>query len=302
VSADASERWLELAAQFPVAPKRSVAGLRSSPSDEQVSEGQLRRAYWGDRAAIVLVIAVDDTLASADVWPATLEPGVENEAAIVVEESASPLHAGVSLWPTRPATVPFATLDQTLAVFTKTVFRAISSGARTRDIQGIRLGESEPELGSGAEAAIDELFDTLDVLEAAPQYQASAATRKAQKLPVPLSDLIVWLDIPQPEGMSILLGKQPLSAEQAQTVAHRANLPIDEVWASVSPLPLELDRELQEPRWRRAIRNRAIGGDEMAARSQLGSDAFQLAARQGAGDGREKWRQRIEAALTVKGS
>lgn len=302
MSADASERWLDLAAQFPIAPKRSVAGLRSSQSDEQVSEGQLRRAYWGDRAAIVLVIAVNDTEAMADVWPATLEPGVENKAAIVVEESTSPLHAGLSLWPTRPATIPFATLDQTVAQFTKTVFRAISSGARTRDIEGIRLGESEPELGSGAEAAIDELFDTMDVLEAAPQYQASPVTGAAQKLPVPLPDLIAWLDIAQPDGMSILLGKQPLSPEQAQTIAHRANLPLDQVWGSVSPLPPDLDRELQEPRWRRAIRNRANGGDEVAARSQLGYDAFQLAARQGAGDGRAKWRQRIEAALTVKGS
>ncbi|MFC6356526.1 hypothetical protein [Luethyella okanaganae] len=302
MSADASERWLELAAQFPVTPKRSVAALRSSHSDEQVSEGQLRRAYWGDRTAIVLVVAVDDTDATADVWPATLEPGVENEAAIVVEESASPLHAGVSLWPTKPATIPFAALDQTVAVFPKTVFRAISSGVRTRDIEGIRLGESEPEFGSGVEAAIDELFDTMDVLEAVPQYRPSPATGTAQKLPVALSDLIVWLDIPQAHGMSILLGKQPLSAEQAQTIARRATLSVDEVWGSVSPLPSDLDRELQEPRWRRAIRNRAVGGDEVAARSQLGYDAFQLAARQGAGDGREKWRQRIEAALTVKGS
>lgn len=301
MSADASERWLELAAQFPVAPKRAGAALRSGDSDEQVSEGQLRRAYWDDRAAIVLIVGVDDTDATVEVWPATLEPGVENEAAIVVEESASPLHAGVCLWPDRPATIPFAALDQTVAVFLKPVFRAISSGPAGSDIEGIRLGASEPELGSGSETAIDELFDTLDVLQGAPHYQPSSAGA-VQKLPVPLSDLIAWLDIPQPDGMSILLGKQPLNAEQAQTIAQHANLSVEEVWGSVSPLPADLDRELQEPRWRPAIRKRAAGGDEVTARSQLGYDAFQLAARQGAGGGREKWRQRIEAVLTVKGS
>ena len=302
MSADASERWLELARQYPVAPKRTTAALRSGHSDEEVCEGQLRRAYWGDRAAIVLIVAVDDTRATADVWPATLEPGVENDAAIIVEERASPLHAGVSLWPTRPATIAFAALDQTVAKFPKTVFRVISTGTEGQQVEGIRPGELEPEQGSGAESAIDELFDTMDVLEAAPKYEALSATRVVQKLPVPLSDLMVWLDIPQPDGMSILLGKQPLNAQQAQTIAQRAILSVDEVWGSVSPLPAELDRELQEPRWRPAIRERAAGGDEVSARCQLGYDAFQLAARQGAGDGRDKWRQRIEAALTVKGN
>jgi hypothetical protein len=301
VSADASERWLELAAQFPVTPKRLGTALRSGDSDEQVSEGQLRRAYWADRAAIVLVVGVDATDATVEVWPATLEAGVENEAAIVVEETASPLHAGMSLWPTRPTTIPFAALDQTVAVFPKTVFRAISSRPAGGDIEGIRSGTSEPELGSGTEAAIDELFDTLDVLQGAPRHQPSSGSA-AQRLPVPLSDLIAWLDIPQPDAMTILLGKQPLTVEQAQTIAQRANLSIENVLGSVSPLPADLDRELQEPRWRPAIRNRAAGGDEVTARSQLGYDALQLAARQGAGDGREKWRQRIEAVLTVKGS
>lgn len=301
MATNASERWLELAAQFPVNPKRTAAALRSGASDEKVSEGQLRRAYWGDRAAIVLVIAVDDTDATAEVWPATLEPGVENGAAVVVEESASPLHAGVSLWPTRPASIPFAALDQTVAAFPKTVFRAISSRDGGQHVEGVRAGGREPDFGSGAQAAIDDLFDTMDLLEAAPHFVPSSPT-DTHKLPVALPDLMAWLGVTQPDGMSILLGKQPLSAEQAQTIADHADLPLDQIWRSVIPLPSDLTRELQEPRWRAAIRNRAVGGDEVTARSQLGYDALQLAARQGSANGREKWRQRIEAALAFKGS
>jgi hypothetical protein len=67
-----------------------VRGSSAQPS-EDVAPGQVRQAYWHDTSAIVVIVGVDDATAQSQVLPATPEPGVENNAAIVVEAETSPL-------------------------------------------------------------------------------------------------------------------------------------------------------------------------------------------------------------------
>jgi hypothetical protein len=74
---------------------------------------------------------------------------------------------------------------------------------------------------------------------------------------------------------------------------------VDDVLAATAPLPDDLQRELQEPRWRKHIRRRTADGDEARARSQLGYEAYQLAARE-TGQGRELWRQRLKAVVATE--
>lgn len=74
---------------------------------------------------------------------------------------------------------------------------------------------------------------------------------------------------------------------------------MEQVLAAIAPLPDDLRRELQEPRWRAHIRERATDGDEDRARTRLGYEAYQLAARE-TGAGRELWRQRLHAVLATE--
>jgi len=98
------------------------------------------------------------------------------------------------------------------------------------------------------------------------------------------------------------MSKEPLAPEEADQLAFAASVPVDDVLATIAPLPDDLQRELQEPRWRKYIRHRATDGDEERARSRLGYEAYQLAARetgQGAGAlataprGRARHRERL---------
>jgi len=299
MSFDASERWFNLSQQFPIGPKRGGL-LRSAPPSEDVAPGQVRQAYWRDTSAVVVIVGVDDTTAQSQVLPATLEPGVEDNAAIVVEAEASPLYGPITIWPQAATTIPFAVLDVTIASIPPRLLEIITDAtAAVRAAAGLRRGHSDPPLGSGAAMAIDELFDALDVLQLAPGLQPSAVAKPAAGLQIPLSAIMNALQVPQPRAMAIRMGKEPLTPEEADQLALAASVPLGDVLANIASLPDDLQRELQEPRWRKYIRRRATDGDEERARSRLGYEAYQLAARE-TGQGRERWRQRLEAVLATE--
>lgn len=299
MSFEASERWFELAQRFPIGPKRGGL-LRSAQQTEDVAPGQIRQAYWRDASAVVVIVGVDDATAQSQVLPATLEPGIEDSAAIVVETQASPLYGPITIWPHAATAIPFAVLDATIASIPRPLLEIINdASADERAGAGVRRGHADPPLGSGAALAIDEMFDALDALQNAPGLQPRTEATPVVPLQLPLPAIMNALQVPQPRAMAIRLGKEPLRFEEADKLAAAANLPVDDVLAALAPLPEELRRELQEPRWRKHIRRRALDGDEEDARSRLGYETYQLAARE-TGQGRELWRQRLEAVLATE--
>lgn len=299
MSFEASERWFELSQQFPIGPKGGGVA-RSAVQSEDVAPGQVRQAYWHDTSAIVVIVGVDVATAQSQVLPATLEPGVEDSAAIVIEGEISPLYGPITIWPHAATTIPFAVLGDTIASIPQGLVEIISNAtAADHAAAGLRSGYSTPPLGSGAAMAIDELFDAIDALHDARSLQPSVVAKQPVALQIPLSDIMTALQIPQPRAMAIHMGKEPLTPEEADKLADAASLPIADILATLAPLPDELQRELQEPRWRKHIRRRATDGDEDAARARLGYQAYQLAARE-AGQGRQRWRQRLEAVLAME--
>jgi hypothetical protein len=300
VTFDATERWFEISRQFPIGPKLG-GDLRGTQPSEDVAPGQIRQAYWNNATAVVVIVSVDDAAAQSLVLPATLEPGVEDNAAIVVEAETSPLYGPITIWPRAATTIPFAVLGAAIASLQPPLLENVGDVNAIDLTQegGLRRGREEPPLGSGAAMAIDELFDALDVLQRAPGLSPSTATKPAVQMEISLSVIMNALDVPQPRAMAIRMGKEPLTPEEADQLASAANLSVDHVLASIAPLPDELQRELQEPRWRNEIRRRATDGDEERARSRLGYQAYQLAARE-TGQGRELWRQRVEAVLAAE--
>ncbi len=129
----------------------------------------------------------------------------------------------------------------------------------------------------------------------------SDSVKSVAQLDIPLPTIVTTLHVTQARAMAIRIGKESLTRDEAQQLAAAAGLAVDDVLAAVAPLPKDLARELQEPRWRPHIRQRAVDGDEDAARTQFGYEAYQLAARE-TGQGRQQWRQRLEAIIAAEGS
>lgn len=298
MSSEAFDRWIALSQQFPVGPKRRSGMLRSTDPTDGVVAGQLRQAYWRDASVIVVIDTVNDNAALASVFPATLEPGVENNTAVLLEDDASPLHGPLAVWPTSPTLIPFSALGETIATIPMAQLRAIRTVLSSDSIaDGLRCGHAEPPLGSGAALALADMFDAIDVIQSAPRLPPAVADTAVQ-LQVPLPIIMSALQAPQPRAMAIRMGKEPLTLEEADRLASVAGIPVSHVLRAVAPLPSDLQRELQEPRWRRYVRNRAIDGDEDRARTRLGYEAYQLAARE-TGQGRELWRQRLDTVLAT---
>lgn len=301
MSSESSERWLELARRAPIGPKRGGL-LRSSRTTDDVSAGQLRQACWGESTVVLLVLSVDDTSARAHAVPVSLEAGVEDKATVIVEADASPLYGPIAIWPDAAAEIPFGVLDTIIASIPRPLLEIITGATTNRGAEeGLRRGNSDPPLGSGAAMAIDELFDAFEVLQAAPGLHISTSVKSVAQLDIPLPTIMTTLHVTQARAMAICIGKEPLTRDEAQQLAAAAGLAVDDVLAAVAPLPKDLARELQEPRWRPHIRQRAVDGDEDAARTQLGYEAYQLAARE-TGQGRQQWRQRLEAIIAAESS
>ena len=299
MSSEASERWLEISEKFQVGPKRRNGLLRSSALTDDVAPGQLRQAYWEDASVVIIIDSIDADAAQAIVLPVTLEPGIEDAAAVIIAEEASPLYSPITVWPATRVSVPFVTLGATIATLPMPQLRAIKEVSSNASIAaGLREGHAEPPLGSGAALAIADLFDAIDVLKTAPRFQLAGLGAPTVKLQVPLATIMSALQASQPRAMAIRMGKEPLTVEEADRLAEAAEVPVDQILSAVAPLPAELQRELQEPHWRPHIRKRAIDGDEARARTLLGYEAYQLAARE-SGQGRDRWRQRLETVLAT---
>lgn len=298
---ESSERWFELARRAPIGPKRGGL-LRSANPTDDVAAGQLRQAYWREATAILLVVSVDDSRARAHAVPVTLETGVEDKATVVVEAEASPLYGPIAIWPEAAAEIPFAVLDTMIASIPRPLLESITGTTSDRHtVQGLRRGDADPPLGSGAAIAIDELFDAFEILQEAPGLRSKNSVKSVAQLEIPLPMIVDALQVPQARAMAIRIGKEPLTREEAEQLAAAADLAVGDVLTALAPLPDDLARELQEPRWRIHIRRRAVGGDEDAARTRLGYDAYQLAARE-TGQGQQQWRQRLEAVVAAESS
>lgn len=294
---DIEGRWAALAAQFPP----SAPGRPADRSDD-VRPGQLREVIWGRYEATVLVVGVDHEAAEVTVNPVSLEPGVADANAVVLDGGDSPLRGRVAIWPNVNATMSFIVLHDVIAELPKDVTHRVISGPHSPCAASLGHGDSPrfgatPLPGSGAAIAIDELRDSIDELASVrPQRTRTPKAQQTMKFPLSLPALIDTLGITQAVAMSVIKGQRALTPDQAEAVANVAGVPVADVLAVARPLPDDLERELMEPRWRSVIRARVGARDEIEAREELGRSAFALAARD-RGSGRELWRQRIQAVL-----
>lgn len=301
---EAADRWFALAKQFPVSSKSRGPMLRSSAPADSVQAGQLRQADWQDASAMLIIDRIDDANALAWAYPTTLEPDVADSRTVIVDANASPVTGAISVWPTEAAWIPFAALDATIATVPPVLLRVLRSAQQPEAVldgaSGVRRGDADPPLGSGSALGIDELLDATEALQHAPRLTVQEnAHAPVDIASMALPTIMQTLQVSQPRAMAIRLGKEQLTADETRALAAAVGVTEATIKASQLPLPKDLDRELHEPRWRGMIRARSVDGDEAAARTRLGYEAFQLAARQ-TGSGRDLWRQRLEAVRNLR--
>lgn len=277
---DASERWSELAAQFAI-PEFLTA--RSMPA---VAVAQLRQATWAQADAMVLIERIDDEAALARVYPASVEPGVVNHAAVIFEAADIELTTAVGVFPSHARWIPFAALDALLVTVAPALLEAARRAEATSDTSCAEFGATRTT----------ELFEAADAFEEAPRLGPATAAAGDVRIDIDLGVVMDTLSCTQSRAMDILFGTELISSSEADLLSGVSGIPSAAILAAVEPLPADLVRELQEPRWRARIRRRAVDGDEQASRLRLGYDTYQLAARQ-QGEGRDIWRQRIETLL-----
>lgn len=276
---DAAERWSELAAQF------AIPEFLTGNATPAVAEGQLRQATWAHADAMVLIERIDDDAALAHVYPASVEPGLPSNTAVIIEAADSELATPVSIFPSHARWIPFASLDALLATVTPTLLETARNTAATSH-------------GSWAEPGItvEELFEAVDTFEEAPRLEPPTAPSIDVRIDIDLGVVMDTLSCTQSRAMDILFGTEPISVSEADMLSEVSGISSAVILTAVEPLPADLVRELQEPRWRPRIRRRAVDGDEQTSRLRLGYDTYQLAARQ-QGEGRDIWRQRLETLL-----
>lgn len=286
---DANERWSQLAALF------AVPEFMTDAPKLEADAGQLRQASWAHADAMVLIDQIDDEAALAHVYPVSVDPATGGRAEFVVDASKNPLSTALNVWPKHAHWIPFASLDELLATIDPAIVDALRAAAERTSASSFANSSTSPtQVVEGS--AVDELLDAVSSLEEAPRLERPVGSSPSVRLDIDLGVVIDALGVTQSRAMNILSGTEPISGDEAGQLSAETGVPIATILAATSPLPAELERELQEPRWRASIRIRAAGGDEQAGRLRLGYDVYQLAARQ-TGAGRELWRRRIDTFL-----
>jgi transcriptional regulator with XRE-family HTH domain len=181
-------------------------------------------------------------------------------------------------------------------------------GEREPALSGMRAGQSIRSALEPTAAVRAQLADDLAYLRQTPALPVQEPGQVVRNLASLLGDrlnvasLCDALGLPQPEVMKLLRGKLPLSPDQINAVAAATGIPAEEVACTVAPLPVDLVRAVEHPRWRTTWvrRARRLQVSEAQVRLSGAYGAFALAARQTGGAAAD-WDARLRRFLRDEG-
>jgi hypothetical protein len=261
--------------------------------DHSIERGQIWRAAWDEVSLLVLVASVEHAEISA--IPATLDPGAEDAESVILESALTAFDVEATFWVGLRKNLPFRVLDEIVdelpAALTSWIVAAIPE-QRVAAPLGVRRGRPDPTVFDSSATVRAEVEDDLAALQAAPALPVAqdpeATTRTLASILGKAVDLHVLLDalsplgLDQPEVMSLLRGRRPMTPDVVDAVADVTDVDRKLIAEAVQPLPVEFVEEVDHPRWRPTWRERAQseGLDEATARLQVSYEMFALAARQ----------------------
>jgi DNA-binding transcriptional regulator YdaS (Cro superfamily) len=257
----------------------------------------------------VLQVAVEGT---AVVVPVTVDPPASDESSVVVDAGLTVLGHEATFWGGLAASVPFLVFDLIVGDVAPTIVdaaeRAAADGEQDMPPEGLSAGTRIESLFDSAAEVRAELSDALEGLRGAawmtqtlPAAASIAELLKGRDdVPALMKEIAETLGLRPPEVINILKGARPVTPEQAPVIARITGLTEQQVLTAVSPLPAELIRELDRPKWRSALRaQRSPGGSETAARLKVAYGTLALAARQTGVASADSWPQRIRQYLAT---
>jgi len=296
---DKRARLLELAGQTktPIpADDEKVKAADVDSSDFDVRSNGLWLARWSGATVMLLVIS-ESTPQTVLAAPVTVEPGLLDQEAVIVEPSANALGLPITVWLGITREVPIQTLERRLGELPPQSLDTARSTSKTGFLPDTEQG---PPLGSSPsaekKAELEDLLESwLTDLKSSPFPSTTMESGPMQgKRPFTLQQVMEALNVPQRKAMNVIRGTFQLSPAETEQLALHAGLPAEAVSSLAAPLPNELLVELQQPRWRFLVRAEAkkLDTDEPAARLAVAREAYALAARQ-KGEGTNVWRQRL---------
>ena len=290
---------------------KAVRSAENTAIVDDPARGQLWRALWDDVAQLVLVLRITGT-GTAVVAPVTTDPPACDESSVVVSADLTMLGHTATLWGGLATEVPFLVFDLLVGDLAPTVVDAVedvaAGGGAEMLPEGVSAGTPVVSPFDPAAEVRAELSDTLERLRGAawaPQALGSGKSlrellRGRSDVPALMEELTKALGLGLPDVLSILMGKRPVTPEQAPAVAQVTGLTEEQVLSAVSPLPASLVSELDRPRWRKALRaQRRPGESETAARLTVAYGTLALAARQTGPASAPSWPQRIRQYLAT---
>lgn len=228
-------------------PDAVVQAATAPPQDPQ--PGQIWRAVWEDIIQLLLITATgnDDTLR---VVPASYERYADAET-LLLPARATTLEQPMALWWELETSLPWCVLDRHVSELTSRP-ETLTSHAIASAVTGARWGS-----GTGLSAAAAEyravLTGHLQVFAAAkwvPQG-SGGLLQMLRDRGITVQQLAAELRLPPPLALEVWRGQQPLTADQAATLAALTGQPVARILDANPALPPAVVQELNRP-WRRS--------------------------------------------------
>lgn len=306
---DATRRDL-LALAREAAPPRSLttAGRQQEfgdLSDRVIAPGEIWRAAWDGDSVLVFVTGFEN--ADIQIIPITLDPGAEDQHALVVSADATAFGVESTFWLDLHTTMPLRVFDEIVDQLPGAVFDVIASPTQVAEASeaiGVRVGHAPSTPFETSRTVRAALEDDLRALRAAPRLPVAhdndptprtlaSILGKAVDLRV-LVDGLRHLGLDQPDVMSLLRGKRPVSPDEVKAISRLTGVDPKLIAQAVHPLPSSFVDEVDHPRWRQKWRDRARRDDidETSARLTVSYEMYARAARQ-TGSSAPDWSARL---------
>ncbi|MFF1509556.1 hypothetical protein [Streptomyces sp. NPDC058326] len=276
VHTTAYQRLLAAAASLKV-PDAVHRVATAAPQDPR--PGQIWRAMWEDTIQLLLITTAgdDDT---ARVVPASFERYADADT-LLLPAQATTLEQPLALWWGLETTVPWCVLDRQVSELTSRPDN-LTSRALADTVTGAQWG-SRTVLSSAADeyrAVLTGHFEVLGSAWWAPQGSGGLSELLGEH-GITVKQLAAELKLPPPLALDVWRGQQPLTAEQAATLAALLGQPAARFLDANPALPPAVVHELNRPLRRSQVKKLSAQYDETehAARLRAAYGVYTLAAR-----------------------
>lgn len=274
-------------------------------SDRAIAPGEIWRAAWGDDSVLVFVTGFEN--ADIEVIPVTLDPGAQDQHAMVLGPDATAFGVESTFWLDLHTTLPLRVFDEIVDQLPSAVTDVIASPthvAGAAEALGVRTGHAPSTPFDTSRTVRAEIEDDLQALRAAPRlpvaHDNDPAPRTLASILGKAVDLRVLVDglrhlgLDQPDVMSLLRGKRPVTPDEVEAIARLTRVDPKLIAQAVRPLPSGFVDEVDHPRWRQTWRTRAHRDDvdETSARLTVSYEMYARAARQ-TGSSAPDWSARL---------